>query len=154
MTGLSDRIISLALSMLAMSFLNRSDEATRAKLPAIGHNDWRRGAALGSHAIDIADPGAIAHILTVNEPIQITLLVVADNAPAKPTRCCKLPVVLLASALPMAVLPPPVVLLASARSPMAVFWLPRCCLQAPESVGRIVFPGGVARSAPKPVAVF
>ena len=40
-----------------MSFLNSSEGSDRAKLAAVGHDNWRRRAALRSHAIDVTDPG-------------------------------------------------------------------------------------------------
>src|SRR6267142_2134490 len=36
----------------------------RAQLASVGHNYWRRSAALRSHAKDIADPSGVAHICT------------------------------------------------------------------------------------------
>ena len=35
-----------------------------AELPGIRHDDWRSSAALRGHAIDVANPGGVAHIRT------------------------------------------------------------------------------------------
>jgi hypothetical protein len=47
-----------------MFFLNRSEEGAVAELASVGHDDWRRRAALRSHFIDVANPSGVAHVRT------------------------------------------------------------------------------------------
>ena len=44
--------------------LEPARRASRAELAEVGHNDWRRGGALGSYTVNVADPGGAADVIT------------------------------------------------------------------------------------------
>ena len=112
---------SLALSIVVMSFLNRSDDAA---VPSwrVGYNHRGRCAALCGHTINVANPSCLAHIgaCDVRADTHNLSAVVAFSPAERPKAILKLPVVLLFNALaPQAVLPTPLGFLTSVLSPTA-----------------------------------
>ncbi len=54
----------------------------RAKLAGVGHDDWQRGGALGSCAVNVPDPGGITHVLTRDVIADCNNVTGVDNASA------------------------------------------------------------------------
>src|SRR5205823_7179010 len=141
-TGLSARIASLAFSIAAMSFLNRSEEAT---VPSCPVSDTTTGAVV---PLCVVTPKMLpiqvvsSTFAPTPKPIQTTLLAVVTLEPESvPKAILVTPVVLFPRALrPIATLLSPVVSLRNASCPTAVLLLPVAWLMSASRPMAVLLP--------------